>query len=332
MQFYRDEPTARTSWRLAILMGVNTRTYKFALGAALLELGRAECDLVPLRELASRYAAVLLQRPAASQASAATSLGDKDFLSVLRRERDASIAAGRPSEALIDAAARSIPAMVMQKFHNMPVTGRVAHTFYEMEGGGAKRTVRLTPALHEIAGDSGVLSGELESRWSIVEASFDAGIGRGLVAGGVEVDAELSNVVDRVRRVPVTSVRGAIVGFQYGRCFYCRQPLGDLTAGVHVDHVFPFAWRNTGSWRGPNLNHVWNLVLACAPCNLAKSSRQPTSAEIERLLARNDAIASSPHPLRRTLELTMSASGPRAAERRRRFMADVINSVTTGRP
>nr|WP_028478317.1 HNH endonuclease domain-containing protein [Nocardia sp. CNY236] len=42
---------------------------------------------------------------------------------------------------------------------------------------------------------------------------------------------------------------------------------------VQVDHVFPFIWMNTGSWRGPNLNHVWNLVLACAPCNLAKSGR-----------------------------------------------------------
>ncbi|NKY31036.1 hypothetical protein HGB38_33240 [Nocardia gamkensis] len=49
---------------------------------------------------------------------------------------------------------------------------------------------------------------------------------------------------------------------------------------MHIDHVFPFAWMNTGSWRGPNLNHVWNFILACAPCNLAKNARQPTSAEM----------------------------------------------------
>ncbi len=38
MEFYRSEPTAQSSWRLAVLMGANSRTYKFALGSALLQL------------------------------------------------------------------------------------------------------------------------------------------------------------------------------------------------------------------------------------------------------------------------------------------------------
>ncbi|MEU6829087.1 HNH endonuclease signature motif containing protein [Nocardia beijingensis] len=331
MQFYRDEPTARTSWRLVILMGANTRTYKFALGSALLELGQAGRDEVTLRELGSLYAAQLIRRPAESQqAAAGLPLGDSDFLSVLRRERAESIAAGQPTEVLVDAAVRSIPAMVMQKFHHLRVTGPVAHTFYELEGSGTHRTVRLTPELHRVADDPTVLAEELESRWSIVEASFDSGIGRALIQGGVEVDNESSSVLAPVRRAAVTSVRGAIVGFQHGRCFYCHQQLDKLAGGVHVDHVFPFAWMNTGSWRGPNLNHIWNLVLACAPCNLAKNARQPTSAEIERLLARNDAIAASPHPLRRTIEITMDASGTHTAQHRRQFMLNVVNAVTEG--
>ncbi|WP_280249446.1 HNH endonuclease [Nocardia abscessus] len=331
MQFYRDEPTARTSWRLAILMGANTRTYKFALGSALLELGQAGRDKVTLSELGSLYAAQLIRRPAESQQAAAGSpLSDSDFLSVLRRERSESIDAGQPTEVLVNAAVRSIPAMVMQKFHHLRATGPVAHTFYELEVSGAHRTVRLTPELHRVADDPTVLAEELESRWSIVEASFDSGIGRALIQGGVEVDHESSRILAPVRRAAVTSVRGAIVGFQHGRCFYCQQQFGDLASGVHVDHVFPFAWMNTGSWRGPNLNHVWNLVLACAPCNQAKSARQPTSAEIARLLARNDAIAASPHPLRRTIEITMNASGTHAAQRRRQFMLNVVNAVTDG--
>lgn len=36
-------------------MGVNTRTYKFALGAALLDLAETGRDAVPLVELASTY-------------------------------------------------------------------------------------------------------------------------------------------------------------------------------------------------------------------------------------------------------------------------------------
>ena len=63
-QFYRAEPTARTSWRQAILMGVNTRTYKFALGAALLDLAKTGRGAVPLIELASTYATHLVNRTA----------------------------------------------------------------------------------------------------------------------------------------------------------------------------------------------------------------------------------------------------------------------------
>lgn len=98
------------------------------------------------------------------------------------------------------------------------------------------------------------------------------------------------------------------------------EPTGlDLGPDVHVDHVFPFRWMNTGRWRGPSLNGVWNLVLACAPCNLKKSGRLPTDEEITRLIARNDAIAESRVPLRRTLELSMDAAGANASDRRLQF-------------
>lgn len=235
-------------------MGVNTRTYRFVLGSALLEFGRAGADLVPLRDIASRYAARLLERGATSpQVPATTDLGEKDFLSVLEREREASIAAGVPTDVLVEAAVRLIPAMVMQKFHNLRVVGRVAHTFYTVECAGTNRFVRLTPELHTVAGEPSVLVDELRSRWSIVEASFDAGIGRGLIEGGVELDDGASDIGEPRRRVTVTSVRGSIAGFQHGRCFYCHQAFEELTDGVHVDHVFPSARMNTGSRRGPNL-------------------------------------------------------------------------------
>ena len=141
-------------------------------------------------------------------------------------------------------------------------------------------------------------------------------------------------MVSPARRVPLTSVRGAIAGFQHGRCFYCHQELDRLDADIHVDHVVPFSWMNTGSWYGHDLNHVWNLVLAYAPCNLAKSNRLPTAEELERLLDRNDAIAGSPHPLRRTLEITMGTTGATAEAcrcQRREFVGAVWNHVTEGK-
>ncbi len=312
-------------------MGANSRTYKFALGSALLDFATSGRDCVPLPELAATYAARLLARPDEfPQAPHGSSLGNNDFLTRLEAEREPSRAIGHPTDALVDAAVESIPAMVMRKFHNLRTGGRIAHTFYEVEGRGASRAVRLTPDLHSVAAAHSVLFAELDSRWSIVEASFHARLGRQLVAQGVELDPGMSTLVAPVRRVPLASVRGAIGGFQHGRCFYCGQPFADLGADVHVDHVFPFAWMNTGSWRGPNLNHIWNLVLACAPCNLSKSARMPTAAEVERLLDRNDAIAESPRPLHRALEISMGTSGNNARQQRRHFVYEVYKLVTDG--
>jgi hypothetical protein len=333
VQFDSGEATARWSWRQAILMGVNTRTYKFVLGAALLELASTGRDAVPLVELASTYASNLVNRAGSyPQASSKLELSDTDFLSVLSRERQASISENRPTEALVEAASRSIPVMVMQKFHNVPGSGEVAHTFYELEGRGRNRIVRLTPDLHKVARDgTEILNSELDARWTIVEASFDAGIGRSLLYEGVSVDIEAETIVTPVRRVALAHVKPVIVGFQHGRCFYCHQPFEDLGPTVHVDHVFPFHLMNSGSWRGPNLHGVWNLVISCADCNLKKWGRPPIDAELSQLLARNEAIAESQKPVARTLELaTKKAAGASPQQKRYQFIRDVHNHMTGG--
>src|ERR1700722_9285146 len=161
-QFYRTEPTARTAWRQAILMGANVRTYKFPLGAALLDLARSGRDAVPLVELATAYSTHLIDRAGnLPQAPSSPSMGDQDFLSVLAREREESRATGAPTETLVNAAGRSVPGMVMQKFHNLPGQGEVAHRFYELEGRGPNCIVRVTPDLRAVAVESsGVLGAE----------------------------------------------------------------------------------------------------------------------------------------------------------------------------
>jgi NADP-dependent 3-hydroxy acid dehydrogenase YdfG len=76
---------------------------------------------------------------------------------------------GSPTEKLLEAAARSMPAMVMQKFHNV-TGGEVPHRFYEMTGTGKGRIVRLTPELQRIAGSEQLasLTEEVDARWGRV--------------------------------------------------------------------------------------------------------------------------------------------------------------------
>jgi hypothetical protein len=85
-------------------MGVNSRTYKFALGSSLLEASEEGRDEISLDELAAMYAMRILSREGKyPQAPAATNLGGSDYLAVVEQERDASVLEGRPTEKLLEA-------------------------------------------------------------------------------------------------------------------------------------------------------------------------------------------------------------------------------------
>lgn len=309
--FYATEPSARASWRWAVLMGANSRTYKFALADALLDHARRGHTEVPLRDLAVPYAMGLVRHLAqAPQAPEGTSTGASDFLAVAAREREESLRLGRPTDRLLEAAVGSMPGMVMQKFHNVRGGTQVPHRFYELAGSARERIVRLTTDLRKVAASEQAdgLRAELGARWNIVECSFAAGIGRALVEEGVAVDWATLKLTDTRRRRPVTGVADALIGFQHGRCLLCDDALA-LTDAVDVDHMFPYAlmrrYAAVGGWRGPDLDALWNLSPAHTTCNRAKSDRLPHPDELRRLALRNDAIMRSPHPLRRTLQLAL---------------------------
>lgn len=308
MEFYTVEPTPVSSWRMAILMGANTRTYKFALGSALLELASGDLEEVTLEQLAVPYALAMAQHAVEyPQAPNAEDVGEADYLRVLSEESGVTLKMGQPTERLVEATVRSIPGMVMEKFHNLRGTDGIPHRFYEIAGSGSSKRVLLKPELLSLAHGEGVglLRDELGTRWSLVESAFDANIGSSLVRTGVVVSEDRLALLDHVRRAAVAQTRPALIGFQHGRCFYCRERLTELSGDTHVDHVYPYSLMLTGVWRGTDLNGVWNLVVAHASCNLRKSSRLPDQRQVRQLIARNDAILTSPHPLRRTLQLML---------------------------
>lgn len=315
-EFYSQDASARASWRLAVLMGANSRTYKFALGQTLLEFGRSGQDVVPLAEFAAAYSLGIVRHlTQGPQAPHTAEPGEKDFLTVAAQESLATLGAGRPTERLVAAAVRSMPTMVMQKFHNLRGDSAVPHTFYELAGTGRQRAARPTPDLLRLAQSEQAvgLDAELGARWSIVESSFAAGVGRSLIEDGVTVDWDTLKLTDKRRRRSVTGIVEATVGFQHGRCLICGDALASSDATA-VDHVFPFSLMHrlgsVGSWNGPELDALWNLAPAHATCNGTKSDRLPTQAELARLAARNDAIMQSPHPLRRTLQLSLNSALP----------------------
>lgn len=128
-------------------------------------------------------------------------------------------------------------------------------------------------------------------------ASFDTGIRRSLIIAGVALSPDLTVIVDKQRRIPIASSRYSLEGFQHGRCFYCHESLGDLAAGVDVDHVY--AWSN-----------LKNLLFGPARTSTASETWSwPTPAAEERISS------------------TLPASGPGSGPRTR---AD--SSVLGSRP
>ncbi|WP_369068353.1 HNH endonuclease [Kineococcus terrestris] len=328
--FYRAEPSAATSWRMAVLMGDNSRTYKFALAAALLAEARAGRDEVPVEDLATRYVRELAGRsPDVSQASARTLSGPTDFVNVVREEREALLEDRGPSDRLHGMAVQNIVTMPMKHFHN--AQGGVAHRFFEVEGVRGLRVVRLTPAMLEVVFATDALEGELASRWSIVESAFAAGVSSRSV--GLYPSADGTELFMPHRRAAVASSLPALRGFQHGRCFYCHALLSPEPGAAHVDHVFPWSLMNRLQLRDLDLNGLWNLVAACAACNLGKSDRLPGEADLEALVARNEAVLASPEPLKVGLRASMEAASTGSSgspARRRQLVRDVARRMSGG--
>ena len=128
------------------------------------------------------------------------------------------------------------------------------------------------------------------------------------------------------RRKGVTSSRGALNGYQKGRCFYCAADLRLLGEDFNtdVDHFFPHKLKQLNLHL--NLDGVWNLVLACQSCNRGprgKFDRIPSLRLLERLHTRNEFLIGSHHPLRETL---MNQTG-QTLDKRVDYLSKIYNKV-----
>ncbi len=323
-EFVALSPSAESYFRAVILFGRNVASYKYALGVSLIELSHDERDLVALEDLAVPFARHLTDhlRRVDTQGTFKTSR----FLDACR-----SFNAGESTEdELREATARLGFVNVIDAFHIVG-GGEIPVRFFEDErkqSGG----IRLTNQLHELARtqQGANLPHEVEARWRLLETSWHLKIPARALQVAYESDGELLVVNTRANdRIDLTGVRDALNGYQKGRCMYCGTALdigGSFGAAVHVDHVIPRLLMDRNGGPG-NLDGVWNLVLACSSCNLAKSARAPGIGCIQSLHRRNEYLIGSHHPLRETL---IAQTGPDAASRRDFLLAAYQDAILLG--
>ena len=293
MEFYEVEPTLDNYWRAIILFGRNVASYKFALAKSLYELHAIPNDLVSMEQLAepfSRHLCKHLQHSPKQITSKSSA-----FLSACSSYNNGSLS----HEKLIGQTVKLGFNNVIDAFHIVN-TGEIGKRFF-IDERKVNNCIRITDNFFELAENDQFKSfeHETEARWRLVEEGWKMGIAKSLIH--VEYDQELKTLftTDKERRVDITSCRDSLNGYQKGRCFYCYSPISVSSQDdnlADVDHFLP--WMLNSSL--PNVNGVWNLVLACQDCNRGvggKFAKVPSLKLLKRLHKRNEYFISSHLPL-----------------------------------
>ncbi len=326
-EFWGDAPSIEDYWRGIILFGKNVASYKFALAQSLLELAPDGKSTITLEELAQAYARHTLEHLRLCDSQSQQTNAPYPFLEACRRYDRGEIS----YEELISITAKEGFKVVLHKFHNVN-QAETPVRFFACERRGAKAITLTDELFGMLEGDQGQnLPQEVDARWRLVETAWELKVSRNLISIGCDLDESLLFTQSRARRVNITSCRGALNGYQKGKCFYCFGDISIISSAADltdVDHFFPRVLIN---YRIAHpVDGIWNLVLACVSCNRGvggKFDQLPQHRFLERLSTRNEFLISSHHPLRETL---IQQTGD-SEFKRRSFLIGNYNAAKTGR-
>jgi hypothetical protein len=294
---------ARDYWRAVILYGLNTATYKIALGSCLLDFVANDRSHVSMHDLAEAFFDAYRTR----LESGKPQLVLPNRLTVMERVVREYRAGRLTRDQAIDRVEQQAFGDVVPRFHtvdNMPLPAK----FYEPSPNG----LVLTDELFRVASEANTeeLRQELDSRWDLLEAAYEMRRDSNL---GLVNDVREIYLARGYERTDVTPMRSVLGAYQRWECFYCREQMAGTDS--QVDHLFPRQM----------LHHddSWNLVLAHRLCNQQKSDALPPAKYIERLINRNEDMIASNHPLKQQLIEQLGAT----AEARRSFTLSVFSDA-----
>lgn len=302
MQKFNDKEL----WRMLILYGLNTATYKIALGQCLYNFTENQKTNVSMDMLSKEFFDLYNRRleNGMPQLSHETRLTVME--KVVARYKGGTIG----YDEAIDYVKNNAFGDVVPRFHNLDKM-ELNHNFYEITDSG----IILTDSVFKVfEGDDKIeLKRELDARWSLLESAFEM----------KRKNAKLINDIKKFyllkgyERTDITYMKDMLNGYQEGCCFYCGEPLFGET---HVDHVIPRAF----------LYHdkPWNLVLSHENCNEQKSDYLPSEYFIKKLVDRNERLIKSNHPLSYSIKEALGAT-PVARQRETfRIYNEILNAVT----
>ncbi|MDQ0288035.1 HNH endonuclease domain-containing protein [Oligosphaera ethanolica] len=297
--FYEVSPTLENYWRAIILFGRNTASYKFALAKSLYHFKQAN-DLIRLDELAPVFSRYLVEH--LKKYDKQCTVENSRFLDACRAFNNNELSQSQLIEQTVSLGFQN----VIDAFHNVH-GDEIPHRFFNDER-KQNKGIRLTEDFYRLSESPMFtdLYNETESRWRLVETAWNLQLPAKVLSVQHDPDSQFLQVLSNsLERVPVTSARTALNGYQKGKCFYCFRDImisNDQVNEVDVDHFFPHKLKYCAE--GKAIDGVANLVLACKECNrgqAGKFDRLPAIELLERLHRRNEYLIQSHHPLRETL-------------------------------
>lgn len=282
--------SARDHWKSLVLYGLNTATYKIALGKTLLGFAQSAQSHVAWDQLSRAFLDQYIAR--LSVESPMPQLDFQGRLTVMER----IVAKYRAqvidySEAIAEVGENAFDD-VIPRFQRLGRSLEFQGMFYEYQQGSY---ITLTDSVFEIANENqDELLAELDSRWGLLEGAFKIGS----EAYRLNNDLRLIYIQKGYERKNLTDNIPFLQGYQGNTCFYCSEPLKG--SGIAVDHVLP---------RQVVLHdEIWNLVLAHDLCNGQKTDRLVGEHFIQKLIARNENIMGSNHPWKKRIEQALGST------------------------
>jgi hypothetical protein len=321
-KFYEIEPSLENYWRSIILFGRNVASYKFALAKSLYDLKDSGDTVISLDKLAVPFA-----KHIAKHLIICDKQGTAENSRFLNACRDFNAKEIKHDE-LIKLTVQLGFNNVIDAFHN--VHNQELPKRFFMDERKTKGGIVLTDNFYRLGEQYQYesLVQETESRWRLVETAWELNMPKYLIQIDYKEKTQEFIADNKLRRVPVTSARPSLNGYQKGRCFYCFREITiqqNHDDCADVDHFFPHDLRKCDAEKP--INGVANLVLACTDCNRGvngKFSQLPAIHLLERLHNRNEYLIISHHPLRETL----IAQTGNSAEKRQQFLQDAYNCTT----
>jgi hypothetical protein len=303
-KFYENDLSLDTLWRSIVLIGKNTKSYKFALGKSIIQLASEGKQNLSMKDLAPYFARNTIEHVKSGNKQGTGEGNSGPFLEACEKFINNEIT----EDNLFSITEKTAFGNVIERFHTVN-QGETPKSFYDWSSFKKDKNIVIKDEVFNLlqSAHGSSLVHEIEARWKLVENAWQLSLDPKLLDVQFDDVTKLffinKNEMGKTRRIDVTHSRDALNGYQKGHCFFCFDSISVNTGDsniCHVDHFFAHTLFDRLTTK-VNFNGVWNLVLACSDCNSTKSAKLPRTKYLDRLHTRNEFYISSHLPLRESI-------------------------------